>query len=170
MRLVPYISIYGNMLALGIHALDVGVVVLFLRADGRGTRGIRSGRAAHQQSGAGTDGRALAIAADRSSGQCPHRRTDCGTGDRRFLGRITSRLTADLVLRVLTTIHVVDTETIKRGTGTRQNHDARPGRHDGTGPQQQSQTGDAPLRETLLCFHFSAPVAAEPSASPLGIP
>lgn len=155
---------------LGVHALDIGVIVLALGADGRGARGIGTGGTAHEQAGAGADGGPLAVAADGCASQRTDRCPDRRAGDRGFLRRITGGLATDLVLRVLTTFHVVSPETLEGLASAGQDHDTWSGRDHGAGPQQQGRAEQAEFRQVSFLAHFIAPVAAKLSASHQDIP
>jgi len=82
-------------MSLGVHALDVGIVVLALTAVTRGSCGIDTNHTAYQQTGPGADCRAL-IAANRRTGNRTNRRTDDSTAHCRLIGGLLAATATNL--------------------------------------------------------------------------
>jgi hypothetical protein len=143
--------------ALGVHALDVGIVVLALSTHARSTRTISPAGATHQQANTGAC-RSATIAAQRSAGYRADRRTDNRAGHCRLSGSIFSRLATDLNMGVLATVAIILAEAFDAIPASRQNHDGRPGRQHGTSPQKErtdNNRGASRNNFSLGLDHFS---------------
>ena len=124
-------------MTLGIHTLDIGVVVHSLCAVVIALRGIRTGRAAKQQPKPGTDRRTV-LAANGRAGQSANHRTD-----RRVSHAGILRLTANLLESNAPTPVIVKTKFFIVPSASRQGHYAGCRRHPGTGCEQdQRQSGN----------------------------
>lgn len=115
-------------MSLGVHALNIGIVVVLLAAISGAFRSTRTGHAAHQQSHSGARARAF-VPAYRGTGDGPHCGADGGTAQSGIGGGLIGRGSANLVGRVLLAIAIVHTELVKVLPGTGQRHDARAGGH-----------------------------------------
>ena len=98
-------------MSLGVHALNIGVVVLPLAAITGTARRIRTDRTTHQQTRSSTNSRAL-TAANRSTGNGANRRTNSSTADGRLIGRLLAGPSTDLSQGKVTTNIIVSTEAI----------------------------------------------------------
>ena len=127
-------------MALGIHALDIGVVVLSLAAITGTARRIRANRTSDQQASASTHRSAL-IAANGSTGYCANRCADSSTTNRCLIRRLLAASPTDLCHSKVTANIIIGTETLSRHSASRQNHDIGAIRHDRAGTQQQKGSG-----------------------------
>ena len=152
-RRVTHIGWHRHTMPLGIHALDVGIVVLALRTARRGACAICPGCAAHQQASTSTNSSTFAVATNGSPSQSANGSTNSGAGYGRLLAGITSCLSTDLIVRVIPAVDIVRTETLERLPGTWQDHHTRPCRHNRTGTQQSNRTDSGPARETCHFRH-----------------
>ena len=142
--------------ALGVHALDIGIVVLALRANPRSARAIDTDRTTHQQSCPGAGANAT-MAANGSAGYCTDCRADSGAGYSRLSGCIFSGLATDLNVGVLATVAIIFAEALDGITTPRQDHDGRSGRKYRTSAQKESANnncGTSGNKFSLSHFHF----------------
>lgn len=159
-------------MSLGIHALDEGIVVLTLGSNARRASAASTDSRPHQQARAGTDGRPFATAANRCARHGPHSRTDRSTACQRFVRSLAGTLAANLLHGKITTVGVILTETLDALPGSGQDHDTRPGRHDGAGAKRKCAEQDGYALDRKIRFqHLTFPAArAGLFASRPGIP
>ena len=103
---------------LGIHALNIGIVVLPLAAISGTTRRVRPDSTAHQQARAGTNSSAL-TAANRRTGNCADRRSNNCTAHGRLIGCLLTGAPTDLTKREVATNIIIGPETLRRLPRTR---------------------------------------------------
>lgn len=115
-----------NPVPFGVHALNVGVVVLPLCAIGRLLGTVGAGNAAEDQSGAGADTGAL-LAADGCTCCSANHCSDRCAADSGLLCALLGRATACLLQRILTADGFIHAEIIEAAATARQHHDRRAG-------------------------------------------
>jgi len=151
-----HIRRYRHPVALGVHALDIGIVVLALSTYSRSARTIGTDRTTHQQSCPGAGANAT-MAANGGPGYCTDCRADSGAGYGRLSGCIFSGLATDLHVGVLATVAIIFAEALDGIATPRQNHDGRSGREDRTSPQKEGANNDRGTsgdKFSLSHFHF----------------
>jgi hypothetical protein len=117
------LSGYRNAIALGIHALNVTVVVTLLRNVTGTARGAGSDQAAGQEPGTRTD-RGTLTASDSGTRRCTERRADDGTPDTASRGSLIWRYPTDLLIRILPAHRVIAAKLIEAFAGAGQHQHA----------------------------------------------
>ncbi len=105
-------------MALAVHTLNIGVVVLPLAAIAGTARRVRPDSTAHQQARAGTNSSALTAANGRASNRAYRRSNNC-TAHGRLIGRLLAGAPTDLTKREVATNIIIGTETLRRLPGAR---------------------------------------------------
>lgn len=126
-----------NAVPLRIHALDVGVVVLPLRSPTGLLRSIRTGDAADQQPGAGTNCRPL-LTTNGGPRYGTDRRADGSRGNGRLPGTLAGRSPPVLLQRITAAEVFIRPEVVKGAAASRQHHHAWPGRRADASSQEQT--------------------------------
>lgn len=96
---------------LGIHALNVGIVVLTLATITRASRRIRTNSTTYEQAGSRADRRSL-TATYRSTGNSTNCRTDDSTSQRCLIGRLLATTPANLTKGKITTNIIISTKML----------------------------------------------------------
>jgi hypothetical protein len=124
-------------MSLGVHALNIGIIVAPLGSVGRTLRSAAAGHAAYQQAGAGAYTGPL-MAADGCAGNGSDYGADCGTADAGVNAGCVSIRSSDLALGVLTAFPVITTELLEVLSRAGQCHRAG-SRRDGSASGKQEQ-------------------------------
>ena len=158
-------------MSLGVHALNVRVVVLALRTVTRNRCRTDAHGATGHQTCSRADRSALA-ATDCRSGDCTNRSADDGTADSSLVCSLLCCRTTDLGIGKLATLIVVIAEAVHRATRAGKDQHTGPGRHYSARTKHQSaDQGAWGYGNTFWDFHWiTVQVAAEPSASHPDIP
>ena len=98
-------------MALAVHTLNIGIVVLPLATIAGIARRVRPDSTAHQQARAGTNSSALTAANSRAC-NCANRRPYGCTAHGRLIGRLLAGAPTDLNKREVTTSIIIGPETL----------------------------------------------------------
>ena len=116
---------HRDAVPLRVHALLVRHVVTALRFVTGVACSACSREGAAQQAYARPDYGTRRVAADRRAGGRAHHRTNCRARNATAFLRARCRLTADLVISILSATAVIKTKLIEAPAGAGQHHDAR---------------------------------------------